>query len=107
MLIALLVGVGVSIGLVAIDGSFLNFWQKWSVSNHWFVSIARVGLYGCAISTFYLVRRHKIQYKESSVALNERALLRARIGQLILWFACFEILFGQAVLPRILELLFT
>lgn len=93
--------------MIAFDGSFLNFWQKWSVSNHWFMSIVRVGLFVCAISTYYLVRRHAIQIKEASVAVNERALLRDRMGQLVLWFAGFELFIGQAVLARILELVFT
>lgn len=107
LLFALFVGVGVSTLLVIVDGNFVKSWPEWLATNHWFMSVVRVGLFIAAITTFYLVRSHSILRNDCSVATAERTQLNARVRHLLLWFVSFEILFGQALLPRTLEFFFS
>lgn len=107
LLLALFVGVGVATLLIIRDGSFVASLPAWFDTNHWLISAIRVGVFLTAISTFYLVRLHSIQSKNRADSVAERVRLKVRIQQLFLWFVSFELLFGQALLPRLLEFFFT
>ncbi|MYD44904.1 MAG: hypothetical protein F4W92_00915 [Gammaproteobacteria bacterium] len=104
LLVALVAGVAVSILLVTVNGTAVVSWPDWFAANHWLTTVARVGLFGVAIATFYSVLRHTIQKSENDGTNAQQAQLHVRIRQLILWFLSIELLFGQALLPSILEL---
>lgn len=106
LLLALFVGVGVSTVLLVEDDSFVTSLPEWFDTNHWLTSVIRVGVFLVAITTFYLVRLHSIDSNKHADTSKKRAQLKVRIRQLVLWFAGFELLFGQALLPRILEFFF-
>lgn len=107
LFVTLFVGVGVSTLLISLDGSFVASLPRWFDTYHWLTSVIRVGLFLAALTVFYWVRLHSIQSQNRAETLTERTQLKARIQQLVLWFAGFELLFGQALLARILEFLFT
>lgn len=106
LILALFVGVGVSTLLITLDGSLVTTLPKWFDTNHWLTTGFRVGFFLAAIITYYSVRNHSIQGTKPPETSAEQVKLKARVRQLLLWFAGFELLFGQALLPRVLEFVF-
>ncbi len=107
LLIALFAGIAVSILLLTVDGNAIVSWPNWFAANHWLTTFVRVGLFGVATATFYSVRRNTIQNSKNSGATAKQGQLNARIRQFVMWFVSIELLFGQALLPRVLEFLFS
>lgn len=107
LLIALFVGVAVSILLVTVDGTAVDSWPNWLVVNHWLTTLVRVGLFVVVFVVFYSVRKRAIHNSEQTGSAAKKARLHARVRQLLLWFFIVELLFGQALLPRVLEVFFS
>lgn len=107
LLIALCAGVTVSILLSTADGAALVSWPNWFGANHWLTSFVRVGLFALALGTFYTISKKRIRCSDHAETTVRKAELHARVRQLLLWFASIELLFGQALLPRVLEFFFS
>ncbi|MXZ55255.1 MAG: hypothetical protein F4227_00020 [Gammaproteobacteria bacterium] len=107
LLIALCAGVAVSILLSTTDGTAIVSWPNWFATNHWLTTVVRVGLFLVAIAVFYSIHKQKKQSSEHKGIPAKQAQLHARVRQLLLWFVSIELLFGQALLPRFLEYLFS
>lgn len=107
LLIAFFVGVAVSILLVAADGTAVVSWPNWLVANHWLTTFVRVGLFAVVIVVFCSVRKRAIHNSEQTGIAAKQVQLHARVRQLLLWFFIVELLFGQALLPRVLEVFFS
>lgn len=107
LIIALCAGVTVSILLATTDGTAIVFWPNWFAANHWLTTFVRVGLFSTAIATFYSIHKHRFQSSKHAETTAHKAKLHARVRQLMLWFVSIELLFGQALLPRVLEFFFS
>ncbi len=103
LLIALCAGVTVSILLSTTDGAAIVSWPNWFAKNHWLTTIVRVGLFLVAIVVFYSIRKRKDLSSEHQGIPTKQAQLHSRVCQLLLWFVSIELLFGQALLPSMLE----
>ena len=107
LLVALLAGVVVSVLLATVDGNLVEAWPNWIEPHHWLMTVVRIGIFLVALTAFYAIRKQTIQSSENVGIPENLATLHTRVRQLLLWFVCVELLFGQSLLPRVLELFFS